>query len=152
MGDDLETSLVGSADDTSGDAAGAPTERMVDPQVSPAVPAADDSAERGVATPRRRRRWPIVAPIVVVIVLVVGWVGANAVAAYWIAHNGDTPKLASAPPVGAESVTYAKGRGAWYLAPQPGKPVIVFAHGYQANRGDLVPVARTLHGEGDGAL
>ena len=94
--------------------------------------------------------------VLIVLVVVVGgaWVGANAYAANWIATHGVVAGPEGPPPAGAQDVVYdpAAGLRAWYLAPETGKPTIVIAHGYQADRSHHAGEAAALRALGFGTL
>ena len=51
-----------------------------------------------------------------------------------------------------ENVTYGDGLPAWYVAGDPGRPVIVVVHGYGGNRTATVEVGPPLHRLGYGLL
>ena len=83
------------------------------------------------------------------------WFTLNAYAATKIARGGvdlrQTPDPAS---VGLEfaNVTYGDGLPAWYVAGDPGRPVIVVVHGYGGNRTATVEVGPPLRQLGYGLL
>lgn len=127
------------------------------PGAAPATAAKDPGvATSAPSTPRRKRRkWPWLVPTIVVVVLLLAWIGVNCFAASWIAHNGYTGEgepAASATGIPVGEVTIASHYTAWYVAPQPGEPVAVVVHGYQANRSHVIATARALYARGYGLM
>ena len=87
--------------------------------------------------------------------MVAGWVSLNTYAAIKIARGGadsrQTPDPAS---VGLrfEHVIYGGGLPAWFVAGDPGRPVIVVVHGYGGNRTATVEIGPPFHKLGYGLL
>ena len=84
-----------------------------------------------------------------------GWFSLNAYAAVRIARGGvDLRRTPDPGSVGLrfEDVTYGEGLPAWYVAGQPGRPVIVVVHGYGGNRTATIEVGPPLHRLGYGLL
>jgi len=120
-------------------------------------PTADSSSVASTQSGKRqkRRKWPWITVVSIVVVLFLVWAAANCYGAYWVAHNGVISQ--SEPSVSqlgfpATNVHYAKGLVAWYTPPKPGKPVLVIVHGYQANRSHVLPTARAMYPFGYGLL
>jgi pimeloyl-ACP methyl ester carboxylesterase len=86
---------------------------------------------------------------------ITAWFTLNAYAATKIARGGvdlrQTPDPASVG-LGFANVTYGDGLPAWYVAGEPGRPVIVVVHGYGGNRTATVEVGPPLHQLGYGLL
>lgn len=79
----------------------------------------------------------------------------NAYAATKIARGGDDLRQLPDPGtvgLGFENVTYGDGLPAWYVAGDPGRPVIVVVHGYGGNRTATVEVGPPLRALGYGLL
>lgn len=86
---------------------------------------------------------------------VAAWVSLNAYAANKIARGGVDARQAPDPgSVGLrfDHVTYGDGLPAWFVAGQPGRPVIVVVHGYGGNRTATVEVGPPFHRLGYGLL
>jgi pimeloyl-ACP methyl ester carboxylesterase len=86
---------------------------------------------------------------------VAAWFTLNAYAAVKIARGGvDLRQTPDPGSVGLdfEDVTYGDGLPAWYVAGDPGRPVIVVVHGYGGNRTATVEVGPPLHRLGYGLL
>lgn len=86
---------------------------------------------------------------------ITAWFSLNAYAATKIARGGvDLRQLPDPATVGLsfEHVTYGDGLPAWYVAGDPGRPVIVVVHGYGGNRTATVEVGPPLHALGYGLL
>lgn len=86
---------------------------------------------------------------------VTGWISLNAYAANKIARGGiDARQTPDPGSVGLhfDDVTYGDGLPAWYVAGQPGRPVIVVVHGYGGNRTATVEVGPPFHQLGYGLL
>jgi pimeloyl-ACP methyl ester carboxylesterase len=86
---------------------------------------------------------------------VAGWLGLNLYAALKIARGGrDTVETSDPASLGLPyaDVTYGRGLPAWYVAGEPGRPVIVVVHGYGGNRTDTLEVGPPLHDRGYGLL
>ncbi len=49
-------------------------------------------------------------------------------------------------------MTYGDGLPAWYVAGDPGRPVIVVVHGYGGNRTATVEIGQPFHRRGYGLL
>ncbi len=87
--------------------------------------------------------------------MVTAWFSLNAYAAAKIARGGtDLRQLPDPGSVGLrfDNVTYDAGLPAWYVAGEPGRPVIVVVHGYGGNRTATVEVGPPLHAAGYGLL
>jgi pimeloyl-ACP methyl ester carboxylesterase len=86
---------------------------------------------------------------------VAGWLALNAYAALKIARGGtDARQVPDPSSVGLrfEHVTYGGGLPAWYVAGDPGRPVIVVVHGYGGNRTATVEIGPPFHRLGYGLL
>lgn len=114
------------------------------------------SQAAGAARPSRRRRRVVRPAAIGLAAAVLGaWVGGNTYAAVVLARGGQDPVEARDPSsVGLEyrDVTYGKGRPAWYVEGQPGRPVVVVVHGYGNNRTATLEVGPPLHELGYGVL
>lgn len=117
------------------------------------VRASDAAGDAG--PPHRRRR--VVRPTAVGLAaaVLVAWVGGNTYAAVVLSRGGQDPVESRDPSsLGLEyrDVTYGKGRPAWYVAGEPGRPVVVVVHGYGNNRTAALGVGPPLHELGYGLL
>jgi pimeloyl-ACP methyl ester carboxylesterase len=122
-----------------------------------ATAADGDASQEDSTTPtkRKRRKWPWVVPLTIVMVLFLAWVGLNSYGAYWVAHGGYIgQKEPSASSLGfpATNVSYGKNLVAWYSPPTGSNPVAVIVHGYQANRAHVLGTAVALAGKGYGLM
>lgn len=86
---------------------------------------------------------------------VTAWVSLNVYAANRIARGGVDARQSPDPAsVGLrfENVTYGDGLPAWFVAGEPGRPVIVVVHGFGGNRTATVEVGPPFHRLGYGLL
>ncbi len=83
------------------------------------------------------------------------WIFTNLGSDYFVAHAGKSKSSAKTPKsVGLpyQSVHYDGRLPAWYIAGQPGQPVVVMVAGYGGGRAGLLKVAAPLHSLGYGVL
>lgn len=94
----------------------------------------------------------LIVAILLVVVVLGAFLGADAYAARWIATHGVTSPEGPQPP-GTQDVVYATGLHGWYAPPATaGKATIVIAHGYQADRSHHGAEAAALRNLGYGTL
>lgn len=150
-----------SSGETSADAPNAPpyeaTAVTTDTSSDEATAVATEPSS-GESTPppkRKRRKWPWVVPITIVLILFLAWVGLNCYGAYWVAHGGTisgTEPSVSSLGFPATNVSYGKNLVAWYSPPTGTNPVAVIVHGYQANRSHVLGTADALSQKGYGLM
>jgi pimeloyl-ACP methyl ester carboxylesterase len=90
--------------------------------------------------------------LVVAVVGMTGWLGADAFAARRLATGCKDPTPMSAPPANAKVVHYARGLDAWYTRPTNRQPTIVMVHGYSGDRRDFGGFATDMQALGFGTL
>jgi pimeloyl-ACP methyl ester carboxylesterase len=94
--------------------------------------------------------------VLAVLAVVLGWAGLRAAQAYCAERQAFHPQvgpvaLPSPPLAGSHPVEFGAGVRGWWVAPRNGH-VVIFLHGSNGDRTQLLPEARLLAARGFGAL
>lgn len=117
------------------------------------------------AVQKPKRRWPRRVIVALTAILLIGWLGLNALIVSSITEvrrlakreNGQDiatlPSPKSLPCCSAfRTVEYGKNLTGWFAEGKKSRPSIVLVHGYEANLIGTTPLARALHDRGYAVL